>query len=89
MFPFILSYRSRFPLLILSVLAAGALTIGGAAAQKPDFAGKPGFAGQGAGKADKGERGRSEEALEHAKKQGKGKGKKKGIAKRDDKGKKK
>ena len=87
MFPFILSYRSRFPLLILSVLAVGALTIGGAAAQKPDFAGKPGVAGQGAGKADKGERGRSEEALEHAKKQGKGK--KKGIGKRDEKGKKK
>ena len=87
MFQFLLSYRFRLPLLILSVLAAGALTIGGAAAQKPDFAGKPEFAGKGAGKAAKGERGRSEEALEHAKKQGKGK--KKGIAKRDDKGKKK
>ena len=85
MSPFILSYRSRFPLLILSVLAAGALTIGGAAAQKPDFAGKPEFAGKGAGKAAKGERGRSEEALEHAKSQGKGK--KKGIGKSGKKGK--
>ena len=77
--------QPRLPLLLLSLLVAGAFLVGTAAAQKPDFVGKPDFAGKGAGKADKGDRGRSDKALEHAKSQGKGK--KKGIGNRDKKGK--
>jgi hypothetical protein len=76
--------QPRLPLLLLSLLVAGAFFVGTAAA-KPAFAGKPDFAGKEANKAEKGDRGRSDKALEHAKSQGKGK--KKGIGNRDKKGK--
>lgn len=77
--------QPRLPLLLLSLLVAGAFLVGTAAAEKPAFAGKPDFAGKGADKADKGDRGRSDKVLEHAKSQGKCK--KKGIGNRDKKGK--
>ena len=76
--------QPRLPFLLLSLLVAGAFLVG-TAAEKPAFAGKPDFAGKGADKADKGYRGRSDKALEHAKSQGKCK--KKGIGNRDKKGK--
>ena len=67
--------QPRLPLLLLSLLVAGAFLVGTAAAEKPAFAGKPDFAGRGADKADKGDQGRSDKALlEHAKSQGARKG---------------
>ena len=65
--------QPHLPLLLLSLLVAGAFLVG-TAAEKPAFAGKPDFAEKGAYK-----------ALEHAKSQGKVK--KKGIGNRDKKGK--
>ena len=76
--------QPRLPLLLLSLLVAGAFLVG-TATEKPAFAGKPDFAGKGADKADKGDRGRSDKTLEHAKSQDKCK--KKGIGNRDKKGK--
>ena len=76
--------QPRLPLLLLSLLVAGAFLVG-TAAEKPAFASKPDFAGKGADKADKGDRGCSDKVLEHAKSQGKCK--KKGIGNRDKKGK--
>ena len=75
--------QPRLPLLLLSLLVAGAFLVGTATAEKPAFAGKPDFARKGADKVDKGDRGRSDKTLEHAKSQGKGK--KKGIGNRDKK----
>ena len=66
--------QPRLPLLLLSLLVAGAFLVGTADAEKPAFAGKPDFAGKGADKADKGNRGRSDKALEHAKSQVKERG---------------
>ena len=65
--------QPRLLLLLLSLLVAGAFLVG-TAAEKPAFAGKPDFAGRGADKADKGDQGRSDKALEHAKSQGKERG---------------
>ena len=65
--------QPRLPLLLLSLLVAGAFLVG-TAAEKLAFAGKPDFAGRGADKADKGDQGRSDKALEHAKSQGKERG---------------
>ena len=65
--------QPRLPLLLLLLLVAGAFLVG-TDAEKPAFAGKPDFAGRGADKADKGDQGRSDKALEHAKSQGKERG---------------